>query len=256
MKPIYLLIAALSMCQLLFSEETSKAILFPDHHLCLEATGKVVLKADKAVFSFTVIGYGPSLRDAVTNAKTKVAEVTTALNGIGIPDDNFATGSFTSGKSLSGAFLSDKKDYTAALVTTVSLKDMTKLDEAVLILTDKKVNDLSSISYVLADQASARQQAREIAFNRINQQRDSITRILGVNITDVQLIDEAPFEQLPWNTWNTQYTYDKRNMYSNTVTNYIDNEDKDVQADKTGGFYTPEITVETQVRVIYRIGVK
>ena len=257
MKPIYALLIVILFCQMLFAAEAEPKLLFPDHHLCLEATGRVILKADKAVFSFTVSGYGPSLREAVTKAKAKVTDITAALNQLGLDNDSFATGSFTSGKSMDASFWSDKKDYSASLSTTITLRDLTKLDDAILILTDKNVNTVSSINYSLDNQAQARQQAREIAFNRIVEQRDTISRILGISITDVQLIDEAPFDQLPW---GTQFGGYAKGMNfpgtSNSVSYYDDSEaEVDMRGD-AGGLYTPDVTVETQVRVIYRIGLQ
>jgi uncharacterized protein YggE len=257
MKPIYLLLIVILLGQLLFAEEAKKEILFPDHHLCLEAAGKVVLKADKAVFSFDTIGYGASLREAVTKAKSKVTDITNALNQIGIPNDCFATGSFTSGKSMDASFWTDKKDYSAFLTTTIILRDLAKLDDAVLILTDKKVEGIGQIRYSLDNQAQARQQAREIALSRIAEQRDTIIRILGVAITDVLLIDEAPFDQLPWNTQMGGYSKGMNfSGASNTVTYYDQSEAEMDMRGNSGGFYTPDVTSETQVRVLYRIGLK
>jgi uncharacterized protein YggE len=255
MKPIYAILIAVLFCQLLFAQEAKNEILFPDHHLCLEATGKVILKADKAVFSFSTTSYGPSLREAVNKAKAQVANVTSALNLLGIGNDSFATGSFTSGKTNESSFLTDKKDYDATLNTTITLRDLSKLDEAILILMDKKVDNLSYISYSLDNQATARQKAREIAFNRINEQKDTISRILGVNVTDVLLIDEAPFDKLPWDNQMGNYGKAYSGM-SNSVTAYDNSVATEDMRGNSGGLYTPDVTVETQVRVLYRIGLK
>jgi len=256
MKPIFAILTIILFCQVLFAEEAKDVVLFPDHHLCLEATGKVILKYDKAVFSFAVSSFGSTLREAVTKAKAKVTDITDALNQLGISNDSFTTDSFTSGKSLSTAFLSDKKDFTASLLTTVTLRDLTKLDDAILILTDKKVDKLFNISYSIDNQAQARQQAREIAFNRICEQRDTIIRILGVNITDVLLIDEAPFDKLPWSTQMNYYGKGSFPGMSNTVTMYDKSEAVEDMTGNSGGLYTPNVTVETEVRVLYRIGLK
>jgi len=257
MKPIYAILIALLFCQFIFAEEAKTEVLFPDHHLCLEASGKVILKADKAVFGFNSTGYGATLRDAVTKAKTRVAEITVALNKIGIENSSFATGSFTSGRNLDSSFLTDKKDYCASLSTTITLRDLSKLDEAILILSDKKAENLGYISYSLDDQSTAKQQAREVALNRICEQRDTISRILGVTVTDVLLIDEAPFDQLPWNTQMVSYNggYDKRAMM-NSVTTYDKSEATADLREGNGSMFAPDITVETQVRVLYRIGLK
>lgn len=256
MKPIYTLLIALLICSALFAEEAKDEIIFPDHHLCLEASGKVILKADKAVFSFTTSAYGATLRDAVTYAKAKVADLTKALNALGIPNDSFATASFASGKNINSSFFTDKKDYNATLTTTVTLRDLSKLDDAILVLTDKKAENLSYISYSLDDQSRARQQAREVALNRIVEQRDTISRILGVAITDVLLIDEAPFDQLPW---SNGMMFPGKGNYPNAMNSVTTYDKSEAVLDLTGnssGLYTPDVTVETQVRVLYRIGLK
>ena len=259
MKNLTVALTLVLACLALAAADPEPKILFPDHHLCLEATGTVVVKADKAVFSFTTTGFGPTLRAAVASAKDKTSALTAALAAIGIDPKSFSTASFASGRNKKSYFLTDKKDYSATLHTTVSLRDLTMLDEAVLILTDNKAENLSGIDYSLDDPSVARQQAREIAFNRIVQQRDTIGRILGVAVTDVQLIDEAPFEDVPWNSGQQYYPYlggypSPQNV---VVRGGRANEAEFTVEDATqGGFYSPEVTVETQVRVIYRIGVK
>ncbi len=255
MKRISLIALALILAFALFAEESKPEIIFPDHHLCLEASGKVVVQADQAVFSFDTQGYGATLREAVRKAKDNVAQICGDLTKLGIDPSSFATGSFMSGKSGLSSFFTEKKDYAATLSTTVTLKDMSKLDEAILTLTDKKVENLSDVRFLLSDYSAPRQQAREIALNRIAEQRNTITRSLGIKITDVQLIDEAPFENLPWD--NNQQIYYKANYPNqmNSVTQYERMDDMDGQMVGTKqAFFSPEVIVETQIRVIYRIG--
>lgn len=249
MKSLAIILIAILCASLLFAEEKENEILFPDHHLCLEAAGEVVVKADKAVFSFSTTAYGSSLRQAVSRAKTKVAELSTALKTLGVDESSLSTASFTSGKSLDAAFLSDKKDFTATLSTTVTLKDLAKLDEVILLLTDQKVEHLSHINYTLDDYAKYRQQARQIALNRINQQRDTIQSTLGVKVTDVLLIDEAPFELLPWENVNMGGYANYINVQKVTVEDRFEPEFVG-----KGGLFTPDLSVETSVRVLYRVG--
>ncbi len=252
MRSLITLIIAILCSSLLFAEEMAKEILFPDHHLCLEAAGEIVVKADKAIFSFSTTAYGSSLREAVSRAKNKVAELSASLKTLGVDESCLSTASFTSGKNLNASFLTDKKDFSASLSTTVSLKDLAKLDEVILLLTDKKVENLSYISYTLDDFSPLRQRAREIALNRINEQRETIQRILGVQITDVLLIDEAPFEKLPWEN----VYYDKYPSPINTVS--LKGMENAIEPENfgKGGLFTPEITVQAMVRVLYRVALK
>lgn len=253
MKRIVLIILMALCAMLITAEEAKQEILFPDHHLCLEASGKLVLEADQAVFSFDVIAYGNTLRLAVSRAKEQVSEVCRSLTALGIDPKSYSTASFnTQQKGRSSFFVTDKKDYCATLNTSVTLKDLSKLDEAILLLTDKNVKNLSGVSFSLADQSAARQRAREIALNRIVEQRQTISRILGVKITDVQLIDEAPFEKLPWDTMPVYYN-DGFSQYKNSVTMSGMSEEMMPMEANQSAFFAPEIVVETQVRVIYRI---
>ncbi len=253
MKHICIVIITLLLASILFAQEAKPEVLFPDHHLCLEASGRIVMQADQAVFTFYTKGYGSTLRQAVSRAKDTVGQICASLVAIGIDSNSFSTGSFASGKNAGAFFLTDNKDYCATLTTVVTLRDLTKLDEAILILTDKKVDNLSGVNFSLSDHSKARQQAREMALNRIVEQRETISRILGVKITDVQLIDEAPFEKLPWNETYAYYGGD-RSGYSNVVTGYDKSMEPMEMPQSKGGFFSPEITVETEVRVIYRIG--
>jgi uncharacterized protein YggE len=243
---------------LIAGDEDVKTVLFPDNHLCLEATGRMVVKADKATISFAVVGYGSSLRGAVDQARTRTANIATALGRLGVTPDNIATGSFYSGKNRESLLLSDKKDFSATLRTTVTVRKLDTLDEIVLTLADQKLEDLSPVSFSLDDQSSARQQARELAFNRICEQRDAICRILGVKVTDVQLIDEAPFTKLPWETQNNYVDGYSEGKYSGAF-NSVTRSEALAERDDTvtgKGLYSPEVTVETTVRVLYRISLK
>lgn len=254
MKHTCIVIITLLLASILFAQEAKPEVLFPDHHLCLEASGRIVMQADQAVFTFYTKGYGSTLRQAVSRAKDTVGQICASLVAIGIDNNSFSTGSFASGKNAGAFFLTDNKDYCATLSTVVTLKDLTKLDEAILILTDKKVDNLSGVNFSLSDHSKARQQAREMALNRIVEQRETISRILGVKITDVQLVDESPFERLPWNVNYVSYNNGMMRDATNTVTGYDKSmEPMEVPSSK-GGFFSPEITVETEVRVIYRIG--
>ncbi|MDD2683336.1 MAG: SIMPL domain-containing protein [Candidatus Cloacimonetes bacterium] len=257
MKKLIVTLSLILACFSLFAADMDPKILFPDHHLCLEAVGKVVMKADKAEFSFSTTGYGSTLRAAVTSAKDKTSELTASLVTIGIDPQSFSTNSFTSGKNRNSYLLTDKKDYRATIFTSISLRDLSKLDEAVLILTDKKADNLSEINYSLDDPSAAKQQAREIALNRIVEQRDTFIRMLGVTITDVQLIDEAPYETLPWGSQTKYYT--PKGSYPSPYNVMVrggraDEVEFTVDDQSSGGFYSPEVTVETMMRVIYRIG--
>jgi hypothetical protein len=53
MKKLIVTLSLILACFSLFAADMDPKILFPDHHLCLEAVGKVVMKADKAEFSFS-----------------------------------------------------------------------------------------------------------------------------------------------------------------------------------------------------------
>jgi hypothetical protein len=86
------------------------------------------------------------------------------------------------------------------------------------------------------------------------EQRETISRILGVKITDVQLIDEAPFEKLPWSDNYVYYDKGIRSGVMNSVTNYDRSGEAIDLPQQKSGFFSPEITIETQVRVVYRIG--
>ena len=106
------------------------------------------------------------------------SQTSLGLNQLGL--DSFATGSFTSGKEL-WMLLRDKKDYSASLSTTITLRDLTKLDDAILILTDKNAGP-SIIPWIIRHRHV---RLREIAFNRIVEQRDTISRILQASASQM-----------------------------------------------------------------------
>ena len=51
-----------------------------DNKLVLDGEAKLIVESDRASFTYKVIGYGPSLREAVTVAKAKIKATVSILS--------------------------------------------------------------------------------------------------------------------------------------------------------------------------------
>lgn len=84
------------------------------HKLFVSGTAEIKAPADQASFSFSVAGYGETLRKAVGNANKKISDISKKLFTIGVKEKNLNTSRFYSGENEDGkAFLSSSKDFKA-----------------------------------------------------------------------------------------------------------------------------------------------
>lgn len=168
--------------------------------------GSVVLNeiADQASLSFRVKGVGENLRQAVENAMTKTKDLTDKLLGLGIKKNNISTSDFTSGENYGDkAFLSSSRDYQAVIVTMIKTDSLPLIQPVLFILSESKVESISSILFSRKDELDLRRRARIEAGLKAKEKAVDIAKALGVKVGKVMLIEEVqPTQTVNYNISN------------------------------------------------------
>lgn len=145
--------------------------------------------ADKATFSFSVLGLGSTLREAVDDAKTKTSTMVRALARVGIPQHALQTEDFVSGENADKAFLSSSRDFRARLLTLVTVDSLALLERAILTLSDNKPEDISNVSFLRTDLHQRRRDAQVAAVNDAKNRASRIAEALGVVVKEPLIVE-------------------------------------------------------------------
>jgi uncharacterized protein len=163
----------------------------PPCKLNIRAQVEVTAKADRAVFSFTIEGTGQTLRLAVEDAKNKVGTITGRLMQLGLTEKNLSTSNFYTDESIGKkAIILSKKEYKTNITVTVSLDDMSKLEEAILIVSDAQPDYLSGVDFVLHNIEELKMTATEKAIKKAKQKAGLVAEIMGVELGELVSFNE------------------------------------------------------------------
>jgi len=207
---------------------------FENNTVIVSGSVELEVPADYASFKFTVKAYGNDLRAAVDEARKKVGVISKALFSIGLKETNLTTSRFYSGENTKNkAFLSSKRDYTAAIDVIVKIDDFNFLEAAVVKVAEYEPAEMSDISYGLKNYEDYRRRSLKAALDKAAEKADLIARELKVEIDHPIYVEETP---------------------SVGATNYT-NSVSIVEAEISGisSIFTEKIKLEKSVKVIYQI---
>lgn len=158
----------------------------------VSATAERRVMADRAEFTFTVQGLGPSLGQAVESATRATDSIVTKLIALGIGKGRISTQHFTSGENRGDkAFLSSSRDYKARITTRITVDSLPLLASAVALVSEADVDDVGSIDFSLRDETSLLRELRKEAARTARQKAEDITSELGAKIGRVLFADES-----------------------------------------------------------------
>src|SRR3990172_4755249 len=156
--------------------------------ITVEGSAEVRQLADQASFNYGVAGFGPTLRKAVEDAKSKAEEITRKLITLGVPASSIHTEDFVSHENADKAFLSSKRDFTARISTSVSLTKLELVQEAILTLSESQPERISRVVFSLNDMDQARNRAFQRAAQDAKLKAQLLAKELGVTLGDPILI--------------------------------------------------------------------
>lgn len=208
----------------------------------ISVTGKaeILVRADRAVFSVNVTGFGSTLRGAVEQAKNKAVEISRKLLNLGLKESSLATSYFYSGENFGGkAFLSSAKDFKASITVNITIDTLQVLEEAILRLSESDIENISNITFNLKNfeevKKKARLQAAEIAKEKASQLADRLNVKLG-NLKNCEEADGSfPIYPSAPNPFNTSMAIQANDSFGRS------------------GFYTQNVSITGSIRLIYEI---
>lgn len=243
MKNIVLLIAALSafFISSLSAQEKAEEYM---NKLVVSGSAEIKVPANEASFSFSVVGYGETLRQAVGNANKKISDISKKLFKIGLKDRNLNTARFFSGENKgSKAFLSSSKDFKTSMSVIVNLDSLDLLEETILTLSECEIEDLSNIDFNIKDYTQIKQKARAQALdNAINKARQMADQA-GIKLKKIVYISENP--PMIFNSKNISPYNSVLSLQAGVASNYIPSE--------LGRFYEKAISIAENIYVIYEL---
>jgi uncharacterized protein YggE len=162
----------------------------PQRTITVTGTGLVTLTPDIAYISIGVHSQDPSATVATTDNNTKAQGVIIAIKGFGVDGKDIQTTNFsiypqqqydTNGKETGIIYMVDNTVY-------VTVRDLTKLGAMLDGTVNAGANNISNISFDVADKSAALSQARQAAVEQARKQADELTSATGVALGDVQTI--------------------------------------------------------------------
>jgi len=167
-----------------------------DNKLVIEGTSDIIVESDRASLSFSVFGFGSTLREAVIDAKTKISNATQILSKFDIPKRNISTSAFESGENFGGkAFLSASKDYKTLMTVFVIVDSLPNLEDIIIGLTENGIESISNINYSLKNSDKYKALSKEEAINDAQKKAKQIADKFGVTLKKVLYIEESGFSQ-------------------------------------------------------------
>jgi uncharacterized protein YggE len=212
------------------------------HKLSVSGTAEIKVPADQASFSFSVVGFGETLRQAVGNANKKISDISQKLFHIGLKEKDLNTSSFFSGENKGGkAFLSSSKDFKAYMNVIVTLDKLDLLSEAILTLSECEVEELSNINFQIKDYAQLKQKARAQALDNAMNKAKLMADQAGIKLKKIVYLSENT--PVPY--------YPKGGAVFNTVSYLQSN--ADYSTSEAGHFYEKAIPVVEEVSIVYEV---
>lgn len=166
----------------------------PEHTISVSGTGHIVMTPDTADLRLGVSSTAKTVKDARARAATAMTAVIKALKDLGIAEKEIQTAvlslqpvydysSGTQPPQLTGYNLSNQ--------VAVTIRDLDIAGDAIDNALAAGATSLDGISFRVADQASAEQQAREAAMAEAKAKAQTLASAAGVSITGVASIVES-----------------------------------------------------------------
>jgi len=162
----------------------------PVRTITVTGTGLVTLTPDIAYISIGVHSQDASATAATTDNNTKAQAVIDAIKGFGVDVKDIQTTNFSiypqqqydsNGKQTGILYMVDNTVY-------VTVRDLSKLGALLDGTVNAGANNVSNISFDVADKTAALTQARQAAVAQARKQADELTSATGVALGDVQTI--------------------------------------------------------------------
>jgi len=167
-----------------------------DNKLVVEGEATKIIESDRASFDFSVTGFGKSLKDAISDARTKVSDATKVLTQNNIPEENISTSTFESGENFGDkAFLSSSKDYKTLMSVYVIVDSLKNLEEIIVDLSEIGIESISNLNYSLHNIGRYIKEIKKEAIRNAKSKAEMIAEEFNVKLQKVIYIEEGGYYQ-------------------------------------------------------------
>ncbi len=183
---------------------TSTPLMAPDgtvneHTIAVSGTGSVFVTPDVADVSLGVMIQRDNLKAARNEAADKMAAIIAALKSLGIADEDIRTAMLDVSPTYDYNSNTPKvTGYQVSNIVSVHVRDLDKLGDVIDNTIAAGANNVSGISFDLADRTTVENQAREAAVHDARARADTLAAAAGVTISGVQSISESYSNPWPW----------------------------------------------------------
>jgi uncharacterized protein YggE len=221
--------------------------MLSNNRITVFGKAEVSAPADRAKISFTVTGYGPTLRSAVDKAKKKIADISSKIVKTGLKKKNLNTSHFYTGENPgSRAFLSNKKDYRARITMYVSVDDLSLLESVIFLLSESEVDDISNVYFSLKDNGSFKQKARQLAVQKAKRKAEEFAKELNIVVGRATVVEEIPQTGLQREPYIGHQQLGSNVSYQQFL-------QSEFAARESTGYFIDTIQVYSAVKVVFKI---
>ncbi|HEX8025624.1 MAG TPA: SIMPL domain-containing protein [Candidatus Limnocylindrales bacterium] len=166
----------------------------PEHTISVTGTGTVVLSPDIADLRLGVNAQAGTVKAARQAAAERMTAVIAALKQLGIDDKDIQTTTLSLQPTYDYSGSTNPPRITGYQLSNgvaVTVRDLSKLGDAIDNSLAAGANSLDSVTFRVADEASAQSQARTAAMNEAKAKAQTLASAAGVSISGVSSIAEA-----------------------------------------------------------------
>lgn len=196
-----LIIAALAALSVPAQAQTAGP-LAPAEGIVIRTTGEVRVKPDLATVQAGVVSEGKTAAEALSKNTPALARLIEAVKSAGVAQGDLSTSQVALTPRMTQPSASSSPQPRAARIDgyeartgiTVIVRDIAKAGPLIDALVTAGANDMSGISFGLADEDKARDQARDKAAEAARGRAEIYAKRLGVKVGELVSIVEAEAE--------------------------------------------------------------
>jgi hypothetical protein len=166
----------------------------PEHTISVSGTGHIVLTPDTADLRLGVSSTAKTVKAARSAAATSMTAVIASLKSLGIADKDIQTTTLSLQPVYDYSYNTNPPKLTGYQLSNaiaVTVRDLDKLGDAIDNSLAAGATTLDGVSFRVADQTAAEQQARQAAMDEAKAKAKTLADAAGISISGVASISET-----------------------------------------------------------------
>jgi Uncharacterized conserved protein len=166
----------------------------PEHTISVSGTGRIVLSPDTADLRLGVSATAKTVKAARSLAATSMTAVIASLKKLGIAEADIQTTTLSLQPVYDYSYNTNPPrltGYQLSNAVAVTIRDLDKLGDAIDNALAAGATSLDGVSFRVADQTAAEQQARQAAITEAKAKAKTLADAAGISISGVASISET-----------------------------------------------------------------